>query len=112
MIAPSAPAQGEEASTDNAALLSLAGALDATDRGTIIGGPVAAAGDGGLIKALRGSEAGGKVSSVDTAGTPSGQVVAVLALENEISGKSGHYGVGPDVAGYLPSPVPVAGRRT
>lgn len=111
VIAPSTPHTGQATATDNAALLSLAGALDTTDRGTVIGGPVTAAADGGLIKALRGSDVGGKVSSVDTAGTPSGQVVAVLALDNEIRGKSGHYGVGSDVAGYLPSPVPPAGRR-
>jgi hypothetical protein len=107
VIAPSTPYQGQGSGTDNQALVSLAAALDAADRGTVLAGPSQAAQDGGLIDVLRAGGSADKVSTVDTADTPSGQIVTVLALANEITGKSGKYGTGSGIDAYLPSPSPV-----
>jgi hypothetical protein len=110
VIAPSSPYTGQNADGDNKALMSLAGALDGADRGTVMAGPSTAAQDGGLISLLRDSGAASKVSTVDMADTASGQVVVVLAFGTETAGKSGAYGVGSGVNGYLPTPVPTAGK--
>jgi hypothetical protein len=106
VIAPSTPYQGQGSDTDNQALVSIAAALDAANRGTVLAGPYQAAQDGGLIQVLRNSGAADRVSTVDTADTPSGQVVTVLALAAELTGKSGRYGTGSGVEGYLPSTSP------
>lgn len=108
MIAPSSPYQ-DGADTDNKALISLAGALDGVGKGTLVAGPATAATEGGLISALRESGAEERVSSVDTIDYASGQVVTVLALENETTGKAGQYGTGKGASGYLPSPAPAPG---
>jgi hypothetical protein len=107
VIAPSMPYQGQGVDTDNRALVSLAAALDVADRGTVMAGPYQAAQDGGLIQVLRGTGTAEKVSTVDTADTPSGQIVTVLALAAELTGKAGKYGTGSGVDAYLPSPSPV-----
>jgi copper transport outer membrane protein MctB len=112
MIAPSTLTAGKTADADNKALISLATALDKADRGTVMAGTPEAAVDGGLIRVLRESDAAGTISTVDTAGTASGQVVTVLALAQELAGKSGKYGIGSGVNGYVPTPVPSAGSRT
>lgn len=109
VIAPSTPYSYKGADIDGEALISLTSALDAGGRGGVLAGPPTAAREGGLIAALRDSAAGDKVSSVDTADTPAGQVVTVLALQSEVGGRSGRYGTGPDAAGFLPSPVPTVG---
>ncbi|MCW2889957.1 MAG: hypothetical protein QOE54_2162 [Streptosporangiaceae bacterium] len=106
VIAPSNPYTGKTADGYDKALISLAGALDGADRGTVMAGPGTAAQDGGLISVLRDSGTASKVSSVDTADAASGQVVVVLALGAEMTGKSGAFGVGSGVNGYLPTPVP------
>ncbi|GAA2590584.1 copper transporter [Actinomadura fulvescens] len=111
VMAPSTPYTGTGGESDNEALLSLATALDAAGRGTALGGPnTAAQKSGGLIAALRGSDAEKNVSSVDVADQPSGQVVMILALQQELAGKAGQFGIGPDAGGYLPSPAPAAGK--
>jgi hypothetical protein len=111
VIAPSTPYQGQGVETDNRALVSVAAALDAADRGTVMAWPVQAAQDGGLIEVLRGTASADRVSTVDTADTPHGQVITVLALAAELTGKSGKYGIGSGVDAYLPSPVPSAKGR-
>lgn len=112
VIAPSTPYQGQGSGTENQALVSLAAALDVADRGTVMAGPSQAAQDGGLIAVLRGGGTADKVSTVDTADTPSGQVVTVLALIAELTGKSGQYGTSSGVDGYLPTPVPTVKGRS
>lgn len=110
VIAPSTPYAGSGGDTDNDALLSLTGALDTAGRGTVLGGPVTAAQKGGLIKALYDSDGKKNVSSVNVADKSSGQVVTILALQEELGGKSGQYGIGAE-NGYLPSPAPAAGKQ-
>ncbi|MGI8336908.1 copper transporter [Actinomadura scrupuli] len=110
VIAPSNPYTGKTADGYNKALLSLTGAFDGADRGTVMAGRLTSAQDGGLLSVLRDSGTASKVSSVDTADAASGQVVVVLALGIEMAGKSGAYGVGSGVNGYLPTPVPTVGK--
>ncbi|WP_433154032.1 copper transporter [Actinomadura nitritigenes] len=110
MVAPANPYTYEGGDQANKALISLATALDGAGRGTVVGGPVTSAQEGGLIAALRDSDAGDSVSAVDMVDTSSGQVVTILALQNELNGKSGQYGTGAGASGYLPSPAPTAGK--
>ncbi|TNY35402.1 copper transporter [Thermomonospora catenispora] len=109
MVAPSSPYQQDGADTDNRALLSLARALDAAGRGGVLAGPITAVDDGGLIAALRESDIGERVSSVDTIDQSSGRIVTVLALEEQLAGKVGHYGIGEDARAYLPALGPASG---
>ncbi|MFG2089879.1 MULTISPECIES: copper transporter [unclassified Spirillospora] len=111
MIGPATPYAYDGGGDDNKALISLATALDAAGRGTVVGGPSTSAQEGGLIAALRDSDAEESVSTVDVVDTASGQVVTILALQNEMGGKSGQYGTGAGVSGYLPSPAPTAGKN-
>lgn len=107
MIAPEAPFKGKSAAADNDALVALARALDQHSQGTVLVGTEQAVVAGGLIRALRGDDAAAKaVSSVDTADIPAGRVVTVLALAMQADGKTGQYGTGPGVDGFLPTPVP------
>jgi hypothetical protein len=111
VIAPSTPYQGQSAEADNRALVSLVTALDAVGRGAVLAGPYTAAQNGGLIEVLRGGGTADKVSTVDTADLPSGQVVTVLALATELTGKSGKYGTASGVDGYLPTPLTTVKAR-
>lgn len=106
VVAPASPFEGDGAEDDDKALVALTAALDRGTRGTVAAGDASSAGAGGFLSALRSSDAASSVSSVDAADTASGQVVAVLALNVETSGRSGHYGTGSDVSGYLPEPLP------
>ncbi|GAA2088653.1 copper transporter [Actinomadura alba] len=112
VIAPSTLYTGKSGEIGNRALVSLTAALDDAGRGTVLAGPSTAAEDGGLIAVLRGSDTGARVSTVNTADTASGQIVTVLALVTEITGKSGNYGIGSGANGYLPTPVPTTEKRT
>ncbi|TDD74782.1 copper transporter [Actinomadura rubrisoli] len=111
LVAPSSAYAYDGGGDDNKALISLATALDAADRGTVVGGPATSAREGGLIAALRGSDAKEEVSAVDTVDTSSGQVATILALQDELGGKSGQYGTGAGASGYLPSPAPTVGKN-
>ncbi|QKW36676.1 copper transporter [Actinomadura sp. NAK00032] len=111
MVAPAAPYNYSGGDAATKGLISLATALDAAGRGTVVGGPPTSAQEGGLIAALRDSDAGDAVSTVDAVDTASGQVVTILALQKEIGGKSGQYGTGAGASGYLPSPAPTAGKN-
>lgn len=111
MIAPTNAYDAKTADADYKALISVAGALDAGSLGDVMAGPLTSAQTGGLIKALRDSGTSDQVSSIDMADYTSGQTVTILALENEMTGKSGAYGLGTGTSGYLPSPVPTPSAK-
>ncbi len=112
VIAPSTPDLADTAGLGNKALISLAGSMDNAGRGTVVTGPLESAQDPGLLSALRNDAVSNHVSTVDTADFSSGQVVVVLALQAEMAGKSGKYGVADGDNGYLPSPIPaVSGAK-
>jgi hypothetical protein len=85
------------------AALSLAAALDARSEGAVVVGPTTAAGNGGLLAAVRADATLSRtVSSVDTVDKPFGLVSAVLALREQAAGGSGRYGQGPGAQAAAP----------
>ncbi|RCV54221.1 copper transporter [Marinitenerispora sediminis] len=100
-------AQGMEddtAAPGNAAVLALTRAFDAAAGGAVLAGGTSSIEAGGLLAQARAEEAG--FTTVDTAGSTSGDVVTVLALAITLQGRSGHYGIGEGVDNYLPDPLP------
>ncbi|MFW3173056.1 copper transporter [Geodermatophilus sp. CPCC 206100] len=89
-----------EARTDT--LIDLAVALDTAGSGAVVAGDGAAAGEGGLVEAVRADpETSAAVSTVDNVDASSGRISTVLALGRESEGTSGKYGTGEDT-----QPVP------
>lgn len=107
VIAPAAASTGKNADAQNKALGALPMALYTYGGGTVAVGDPDSATEGGMIKALRDSDqAGGHVSTVDTADVPAGRLTTVLALAAAKQGKAGDYGIGSKADGALPTPVP------
>ncbi|SDR26360.1 copper transporter [Thermostaphylospora chromogena] len=106
VLAPADPYEGEDAVARNAALLTLATALDTAARGAVVAGPAGSAEPGGLIAALRDSDAADAVSGVDTIDMTAGPVVVVYALREQLAGEAGQYGIGPDAESFGPTPEP------
>jgi hypothetical protein len=76
---------------------------------TVVVGPTGAAGDRGVIGALRGSPAATKVlSTVDSAETAMGRVAGVLALAARAGGTVGQYGAVGAADGPIPGAQPPA----
>ena len=97
----------EPAEQRQRSLLTLSRALDTRSKGVVVAGPTTAADTGGLLQALRGDgDLSERVSSVDAADTPYGQVIVVLALDEQAAGRSGRYGQGAGAQAAAPSPGP------
>ena len=78
-------------------------ALDAGSDGAVAVGPASSALAGGVIAAVRATQAAAvAVSTVDTGGTPMGDVTTVLALREQQLGGAGNYGFGAGAAAPLP----------
>ena len=105
MFAPDKPFEGEGADAQAATLVALAGELDRGGQGALVAGTGASASSsGGLLAALRDSgDIAGAVSSVDTLDMPAGRVVVVFALQEQLQGKSGHYGIGSGASAFQPA---------
>ena len=85
-----------------AAVVAMAGALDARADGAVVAGPSGSADDRGTVRALRSEDAlAQQVSSVDDADRGSGLVTVVLSLAEQRQGGAGHYGAG---EGATPTP--------
>ncbi|HYY10637.1 MAG TPA: copper transporter [Kineosporiaceae bacterium] len=84
--------------------VSLAAVLDADSIGAVAVGPQSSATAGGVIAALRGQPLAAGVSTVDTGGTPMGDITAVLALREQQLGGAGNYGYGDGATAKLPAP--------
>lgn len=103
-----APAPGEEtaADVDNGYYLGFLKALDG-DQGTVLEGPTSAAAAPGLLNAaLKDGWTTKNVSTVDSADLASGRIATVFALAEELTGKTGHYGL----TGTADGPLPDLGR--
>jgi len=86
------------------ALLTLVRTFDTRSEGLVVAGPVLAAEEGGLLDGLRGDDGlSDNVSSVDAADTPYGQLVVILALDEQAAGGSGRYGQGPGAQAGAPA---------
>jgi hypothetical protein len=98
------PFDDEELERRNAALVTLATALDAAGSGSVLAGSPSSAGETGVVAALRADgNAAELVSTVDVATLPSGRVAVVYALEEQVAGGSGHYGAVGTTDGPLPT---------
>ncbi|MEW9531212.1 copper transporter [Microbispora sp. NPDC049125] len=106
VLAPSQPYEGDDAERQTAAIVSVAAGLDAVDFGTVLTGSTTASASGGAIAALRDTgEAASSVSTVDTVDFAAGRVVVVYALREQLTGRSGSYGVGSGASAFEPTVV-------
>jgi len=81
----------------------MARAVDSQTAGTVLAGPAPAARGNGLVKALRDDVGAARdVSTVDSLGRTAGQVVTVMALAGQASGRSGQYGAVDAADGAMP----------
>lgn len=93
----------EEREGASAIIATLVAALDAAGDGVVLAGPPGAARTGGILAGVRRDSALAQdVSTVDVADRAAGAVVTVLALEQEVAGRSGHHGMVDADGGPLP----------
>jgi hypothetical protein len=96
------PYTDREAAEKNKAVVTMITQLDRTGKTVIAGSAVA--GDGNAVSAVRGDPTLAKtISTVDNAGTSQGQLVTVLAVADQILGRTGHYGVGAGAQSLAPA---------
>jgi Copper transport outer membrane protein, MctB len=108
IVIPANPPAGGNTDPANQAIVALAQELGTASQATVVAG-ASSAGGGSAITAVRASGAANNASTVDNADAVSGQIVAVQALERQLSGhKPGSYGIQPDAASAGPSPAPTA----
>jgi hypothetical protein len=77
-------------------------AMDSMSGGVVLAGPLESAGEDGYIAAVRDSAASDSVSTVDVVDRPAGQVVTVLALEQQGDGAVGQYGAADSADAAMP----------
>ena len=94
--------KGSAASDQGSVVAAMVAALDLSGKGIVVAGPVSSSTDGGIVKAVRDSDAAGTVSTVDVIDTAAGRVVAVLAAAKEGAGQSGAWGTSRSADGALP----------
>ncbi|GAB3420113.1 copper transporter [Flindersiella endophytica] len=107
LVAPKVPdtpkVDAKLADQENQAWVALCRALDEASKGCVMAGDASAAEDSGALSALRSDgRAAQKVSSVDAANLPSGQVAVIWALVEQLGGKVGQYGSVGTTDGALP----------
>jgi hypothetical protein len=84
--------------------VTLARVLDADSTGAVVVGPASSATAGGLVTAVRAdAPLAAELSTVDTGGTPMGDVATVFALREQQLGKAGQYGFGDGAKAPLPA---------
>jgi hypothetical protein len=105
VVVPSTPASTRDSNPQSQALVTLAQEFQQADKGTVVAGSAAGAGPGSAIDVMRKGRAG-TMSSVDSADTVIGQIVAVQALAKQLSGVSGSYGSLATAGQAAPSPAP------
>ena len=99
------PGQGSDESKQGAASIvdTLVEAVDSTNDGAVLAGPIASARAKGEIKAVRDDVTTARdVSTVDSLGRGAGQVVAIMALAGQAAGRTGHYGAVNAADGAMP----------
>lgn len=113
VVTQAAPPGGGVSDPQNQSLVTLAQELNTAGLGTVVTGSVTGSVPGSAIDALRSSSAGGQISSVDDADTVTGQIIAVWALQQALTGhKAGSYGVGPGNTAAAPSQAPTPSAST
>jgi hypothetical protein len=109
VIIPASPA-ASDSDPANLALLSLAQELAMNGRGVVVAGSQNGSGSGSAINELRSGNTGIKLSSVDDADTPAGQIMVAQALDLAMYGQpASAYGIGTQQApNPAPTPAPSA----
>ncbi|MGI9084783.1 MAG: copper transporter [Aeromicrobium sp.] len=77
-------------------------AVDGAGGGAVLAGPSSSSLDGGVLAALRDSDAATQVSTVDVTDLAAGRVVVALALSREADGQSGAWGTSRSADGAVP----------
>ncbi|GII51625.1 hypothetical protein Pth03_00140 [Planotetraspora thailandica] len=109
VLAPTQPYEGDEAEGQTTAVVAMAAGLDNMDLGTVLAGSTTASGTGGAIALLHDTgDAASNVSTLDTVDSAAGRVVLVYALQEQLSGRSGTYGVGSGSSSFEPAVEPSA----
>ncbi|MFY0406002.1 copper transporter [Solicola sp. PLA-1-18] len=80
----------------------LAGGMDEASKGVVVAGNPASARGDGAVAGVRGGDTASSVSTVDTAETPAGAAVTVLALRQQSDGGAGQYGAVDAADGAMP----------
>lgn len=106
VVIPGTPPGQSDSTPASQALVTLAQALDQAGRGTVVAGTTGGSGVGSAIDVMRNGGRSAKLTSVDDADTPIGQIVVVQALAQQLNGMSGSYGTAPDASAAAPSPAP------
>jgi len=109
LLVPAVPAAAGGAASPTPAVdtvaqwSAVAVALDGAGRGAVVTGPASSGTSGGVVAAIRGQDPlWHAVSTVDTGGTPMGDLTTVLALHEQGAGGSGRYGFVGSVDGPMP----------
>jgi hypothetical protein len=84
--------------------VTLGAVLDGASTGAVVLGPASSSTSGGVLAAVRAQPLAAGISTVDTGGSPMGDVTTVLALREQQLGAAGHYGNGDGATARLPPP--------
>jgi hypothetical protein len=100
---------GSDVADQVTTLLPLPAALSERGRASVVVGPAASAGPDGIVTAVRGSDLGETVSTVDSIDTTAGVTVVALALDEQKNRGVGHYGTGDGAQAVGPDLAPPGG---
>lgn len=106
VVIPDSPPTASPTNRASQALVTLALQFEQAGEGTVVAGSTAGAGSGSAIDVMRTLGRTGKMSSVDNADTPIGQIVVIQALDQQLTGGSGSYGTLASAGAAGPSPAP------
>lgn len=106
VVIPDSPPSQNDANRPSQELVTLAQQFQQAGNGTVVTGSANGAGPGSAIDVMRTLGRTGKMTSVDGADTPIGQIVVVEALADQLRGVSGSYGTAANASAAVPSPVP------
>ncbi len=102
VVASATPPTTNDSSPANQALIAVAEQFQAASHRTVLAGSLTGSGPGSAVDAV--VSGAGKVSTIDNADQPSGEIMTVQALYELLTGHApASYGVGP---GTAPSPAP------
>jgi hypothetical protein len=104
LVLSGAPYVDRDADKKNANVVTIVERFDVA--GPIVVGAEVPAGAGNVVGEVRGDPTLSKtISTVDNASTTQGQVAVVLAVVEQLGGKTGHYGIGAGSSSMLPKIV-------
>lgn len=110
VVLTSGKATGDGAGDQAATIARFATQLDRSGAGTVLAGDLGSASGVGPIDVVRADTAATEVlTTVDNVNTSAGRVITVLALREQLEGKSGRYGYAGNAQGLAPGVNPAGG---